>query len=48
MDWKTIRKTLNRSADKYKFYFGNYSYVDPTKSSVGRKVPKPHQEFQAD
>ena len=42
MDWKTIRKTLNRSADKYRFYFGNYSYVDPTKSGVGRKVPKPH------
>lgn len=42
MDWKAIRKILDRSAEKYKFYFGNYSYTDPTKSKVGRRMPKPH------
>ncbi len=42
MDWKTTRNIMNRSVDKYKFYFGNYSYADPTKSNVGKRIPKPH------
>lgn len=42
IDWREIRKTLGQSADKYRFYFGDYSYTDPTSSKVGRKIPKPH------
>ena len=42
MDWKSIRKKLDSSETKYHYYFGDYSYSDPTKSKVGRRIPKPH------
>lgn len=42
MEWKSIRTVFGRSAEKYRFYYGSYSYADPTKSKVGRKIPKPH------
>lgn len=41
-DWKATRRILGRSSTKYRFYFGDYSYVDPTKSKVGSTLPKPH------
>ena len=39
-NWKNIRNFLDRSANKYKFYFGNYSYEDFIKGSVAARFPK--------
>ncbi|MBQ2659626.1 hypothetical protein IJF85_01470 [Candidatus Saccharibacteria bacterium] len=40
MDWSKVRSKLNRSADKYRYYFGTYAYTDPTQSKVSNKIPR--------
>lgn len=42
MDWKIYDSIMNRSKNKYKFYFGIYEYYDCVKSGIADKIPKPH------
>ncbi len=39
-DWSLIYPYLSKSAGKYSFYEGNFSYTDPTASKIGRLLPK--------
>lgn len=40
-NWKNTYEKMNKSANKYKFYFGNYNYTDPTKGNLNRRIPRP-------
>ena len=41
-DWKNIRNILDRSANKYPFYFGTYSYEEFSKSRIASRIPYAH------
>lgn len=40
IDWKLINECRRRSAEKYTFYFGNYSYSDFNDSKIAMSIPK--------
>lgn len=42
MNWSTIYSKMGLSAEKYRYYAGTYDYADPTRSKLGRKLPKSH------
>ena len=42
MDWGNIRGRLGRSNEKYRFYFGDYTYNDPTNTKVASLIGRAH------
>lgn len=42
MDWGNIRGRLGRSNEKYRFYFGDYTYNDPTNTEVASLIGRAH------
>lgn len=40
--WKEIDAILKRSTDKYRFYFGNYTYHDCSKGKLATEIPLAH------
>ena len=42
MDWGNIRGRLGRSNKKYRFYFGDYTYNDPTNTKVASLIGRAH------
>ena len=42
MDWSNIRGRLGRSNEKYRFYFGDYTYNDPTNTKVASLIGRAH------
>ena len=41
-DWKNIRNLLARSANKYPYYFGTYTYEEFSKSKIATRIPYAH------
>lgn len=41
-NWKELDSILRRSADKYKYYFGNYTYHDCAKGKLATEIPLAH------
>ena len=40
MDWNSVEKKLERSKEKYGFYFGDYEYRDYSKTKLSRRLPR--------
>lgn len=38
--WKKINECRHRSAEKYTFFFGNYSFSDFGKGKIAKKLPR--------
>lgn len=42
MNWKNIDEKLQRSTEKYDYYFGDYDYKDYSKGKMARRLPRQH------
>lgn len=42
MNWSAIRTKMALSAEKYRYYFGDYAYSDYSKGKIANKIPKTH------
>ena len=41
-EWNNIYGILQKSNNKYAYYLGNYSYVDPSKGKMASRFPRQH------